>query len=200
MRSLLVFLLLTSCCFCETRGNAIDVGLGFSNSTGWFYFPSPSLSFYWLRDTRYHELSGEFWFDTANINNGHNKVWNLGTGLSYSLLFKLGITNLYLGPTVGLYGYVHHIDSVSQHLLVYSNPSNESGLYFLGFKLAYVFGKKFIRFKIQDRFLMGIKSAYDPFSNSRFGCLNTISASLMFVFGKKHNQGDKSVPAKENTQ
>jgi hypothetical protein len=184
VKILLIILLITSCCFSENKKYAIDAGCGFSVSTGYLYFPNPSLSFYLLRETRIHELSGELYFISFKTNNGNSKVWNVGTGLSYSLLFRLGATGFFVGPTIGLYGYAHQTDTV-QVVIHHTDPGDEAGLYPLGVKLAYIFGDKTIRFKIQDRFLLGFKSDYDPTRNSQPSFLNTVNACVIFAFGNK---------------
>ena len=59
--------------------------------------------------------------------------------------------------------------------------TDSQGNYFIGGKIALIFGKENIRFKIQDRILLGLKSNETP-DVSSYGYINKLTASVMFAF------------------
>ena len=183
-----MILFITFCCFGETKKYALDLSCGASiSSSGFFYFPTPSLSFYWLRSRLFHEFSSEFFYNSNIYNNGNNKIWYVEIGLSYSLMFRLGTSNLFIGPTIGLFANDHQSDTMAHQQGVWmSENRGDAGLYFLGPKLAYIFGDKTVRFKIQDRLLVGMNGTHDPTRSNHFAVLNTINASIIFAFGNKN--------------
>jgi hypothetical protein len=179
MKTIIVILLLVSFCFSEDKNFAIDASCGLSNSIGHFYIPNPSLSFYWLKDDSYKDFTTEFYFNTKKSEG--KKEWDLNIGLSYSKLFNLNIQNLFFGPTVGLIIYSHQ-NYIQQFGDVYLSNGGETGTYLLGAKFSYILGDNIIRFKVQDRFLLGLKSIQDPMKSTGVGFLNTLNVGIIFAF------------------
>lgn len=164
--------------FSQEKNYAFDVSAGLAYDTD-MYIPIPSLSFYWLKNKGFHELSGEMYQKETTDNFSSRlmetqSVW--GYGFSYSFLFKTPLRYIFLGPTLGLIGYEKHI-TIGTH-----NPEIlGSGAYFCGAKLAFIYGESTIRFKIQERVLFGITEK--EFSDeSGYGVLNTVNAGVIFAF------------------
>jgi hypothetical protein len=176
MKKLLFFVLVASSCLAEDKNYAIDASVGLSNAHALFY-PVPSLSFYWLKSKGDHELSGEFYSRFKEYNDPNQTEENhFGFGLSYSFLFKLPIRQLLVGPTIGLVTYEYHKTTLEQNNTVYLG--DENGIYLAGFKVAYFFGEKTIRFKIQERLLMGLRGDREI---RGFGLFNTVNAGILLT-------------------
>jgi hypothetical protein len=88
------------------------------------YFPTPSFSFYIIKDKAIHEISAEYSLEYIRKENEHD---NAEFGICYSYLLYLGVKWALLGPSVGLVyqGYEHNEDMINK---------NKSNLCFLGFK------------------------------------------------------------------
>jgi hypothetical protein len=87
--------------FIVSAGNqkyAIDISCGVARSSV-TYFPIPSVSFYWLRGIGDHEISVEFLKKRKRLSSELKDYDSFGLG--YSLLLKLPIKYLYVGPTIG---------------------------------------------------------------------------------------------------
>jgi len=177
---LFIIVALASLCLAQAKNYAVDLSLGFSNAHALFY-PVPSLSFYWLKDKGYHELSAEFYSNFKSYNDpGQTEENHSAFGLSYSFLFKLPIRYLFVGPTIGFLSYEYWKTTLDKN--IYSNNaiylSDENGLYLAGLKLGYIFGKRTVRFKIQDRVLFGLRGDREI---RGFGAFNTLDFGMLIA-------------------
>jgi hypothetical protein len=176
MKKAIFIAILALRCLAEDKNYAVDISAGFSNAHAWFY-PVPSLSFYWLKNKGNHELSGEFYSIFKKYNDPNQTEENhFGFGLSYSFLFKLPIKQLFVGPTIGFVTYEYYKTTLEQNNEFYLE--DENGIYLAGFKIAYFVGNKTIKLKIQDRLLIGLRGDRKV---RGFGIFNTINAGILIA-------------------
>jgi hypothetical protein len=180
MKKIVLMVLFASSCLASEKNYAVDASMGISNAH-FIYFPVPSLSFYWLKIKGDHELSGEFYTKFKEFNDlKQTEEDYMGFGVSYSFLFKLPIRNFYLGPTIGfiIYEYWKTTNEQVSNDIVVKYVDDENGLYCTGIKLAYIFGEKTIRFKIQDRLLVGLRGDRHI---KGIGLFNTFNAGILIA-------------------
>lgn len=182
-KTILVLLSFIPLLWADEKNYAFDAGVSLSNGMEMFA-PVPSVSFYWLKSKGMHELSAEFYTaSSGNQNSGTSSLSANGFGLSYAFLFKI-VKYVYIGPTIGLFNYSYDKTTVTYdnfgNYLGSTNVSND-GMYYCGFKFALIFGEQTVRFKIQDRLLLGTVD-YSENNGSGYGLLNTVTMSLMFAF------------------
>jgi hypothetical protein len=167
---------IVSIIYAGNQNYAFDASIGMANNDI-MYAPIPSMSFYWLKPKGDHELSAEFMTQTKN-SSSQQEIYHV-VGIGYSFLFELPVKYLFAGPTIGVFSYEYE-----KHLYAVDGgywETDSQGNYFFGGKIALIFGKENIRFKIQDRILLGLKSNETP-DVSNYGYINNLTASVMFAF------------------
>ena len=149
MKTTIFIVLLASASFAAAgdQNTAIAASASFFYSnTNSMFLPYFALSAYLIRNIGYHDLTFEYMQQGKTSNK--NEIKYMWMGLNYSLLFKLPIKFLYLGPTIGLSQYLYTQKSDS-------SSSEDNEVFFGGAKVALIFGENTFRFKIDNRLLLG---------------------------------------------
>jgi hypothetical protein len=165
IKIILLALIVYSISFSENNKYGFDfgAGIGYGNYNELF-FPIPTVSFYWFTEKRIHQLSSEIMAYRGYSENSYKD--QLGFGLGYSCLYKLAIPSLYVGPTLGLYMY----NSTKAY------GEGAQAVYGFGIKAASIWGAGKVRFKIDDRLLLGIDS-----EGVKYLLMNNFNISLILA-------------------
>jgi hypothetical protein len=166
---------IASLSFAGNQKHAIDlsVGIGYSNV---MYGPIFSTSYYWFRDIGNNELSVEYMSRTAKTSSEINEYSSMGCW--YSLLFKMPIRYLFIGPTIGL-SIFENIKKDQNNIYPYLPMNIENSYYIGGAKIALILGKNVIRFKIQNTILCGY---FQSFFHCGFIPMDIVNTSLIYAF------------------
>jgi hypothetical protein len=175
-----VFLVvLTTSSFAENYkvASGAFLSLSYSNS---MWLPIVSVSQYIIRPIGYHEISLEYM--EINKNDNINKLKYSWFAINYSLLFKLPIRFLLIGPTVGFFQNDYIKDSKEFFQVapnVFTNHSEINSEYIGGIKESLIFGTKLIRLKMDNRTIAGVTYDWDK---SHFSILDDVRIGLLIAF------------------
>jgi hypothetical protein len=175
----IILMVLTTFGFAGNYREASGAFLSLSYSNA-MWLPIISVSQYLIRPIGYHEINIEYM--EAERNDNITKSKNFWFGINYSLLFKLPIRFLYVGPTIGFVENDYGKDSKEFFQVapnVYSNHLSINSTYLGGIKESLIFGDKLIRLKIDNRTIAGVRYDWDK---SKLAIIDDVRIGFLIAF------------------
>jgi hypothetical protein len=150
--------------------------------------PDPSIEFIMGRNKIINDFSTEY----VNYNYKYDSGWFTHLGGGYSLLFKTVKTYFNIGPFLGFLWTDREVDKQINMNNGMGNAikyDDEQGIYFIGYKISSIIGKKYFKFNLSLRQLFGIKVKYIDYSSGiiestkkSFSTCITFSTGVFFTF------------------